>query len=110
MVDVRYKSKYHLRTLKEAGLTKCQVMCSREPRCLGFDFYIPVSRIAQGSCVLGTVDRLTLQRRLNMSEIKEGAHAEDLSRMKSVHCIHFTKTRRKGELMLFCHALIQHIS
>ncbi|KAM7536384.1 hypothetical protein Aperf_G00000083322 [Anoplocephala perfoliata] len=65
MVDVRYEAKYHLRTLKEAGLSKCKAMCSREPHCLGFDFYIPVRGTAQGSCVLGTIDRLTLQRRLN---------------------------------------------
>lgn len=100
MVDVRYEAKYYLRTLKEAGLSKCKSACSSEPRCHGFDFYISLKESVQGSCVLGTVDRTALQIRLNTSNVKEGANAEDLNRMKAVHCIHFRKTRRPSKIYL----------
>uniref|UniRef100_A0A158QEB2 VWFA domain-containing protein n=1 Tax=Hymenolepis diminuta TaxID=6216 RepID=A0A158QEB2_HYMDI len=94
LLDVRYEAKYYLQTLKEAGLSKCKSACSSEPRCHGFDFYISLKERVHGSCVLGTVDRTALQIRLNTSNVKEGANAEDLNRMKAVRCIHFRKTRR----------------
>ncbi|VDN96742.1 unnamed protein product [Rodentolepis nana] len=94
LVDVRYVAKYHLQTLKEAGLSKCKSACSKEPRCLGFDFYIPLKESNKGSCVLGTVDRTTLKIRLNISDVKEGASEDELNRMEAVHCIHFRKIRK----------------
>ncbi|KAH9281574.1 hypothetical protein ECG_05506 [Echinococcus granulosus] len=98
VTDVRYDRRYHLTTLKSAGLSRCKYACNNDPRCMGFDFYVPLNEAVQGSCVLSTVDRLTLQRRLNLKKVEAGANAEDLSRMDSKRCIRFQRVRRPRDL------------
>ncbi|VDD74400.1 unnamed protein product [Mesocestoides corti] len=91
VTDLRYGKKYHLKTLKNSGLNRCKRICTSDPRCLGFDFYVPLSDEMHGSCHLSKVDRPTLQRRLNVNELQIGATAKDLLRMKSKRCIHFRR-------------------
>ncbi|VDM16626.1 unnamed protein product [Hydatigera taeniaeformis] len=98
VTDRRYDRRYHLTTLKGAGLSRCKNVCNNDPRCLGFDFYVPINEAVQGSCVLSTVDRPTLKRRLNLKKVETGANAEDLNRMDAKLCIRFQRVRRPREL------------
>eukprot|EP00108_Taenia_solium_P009922 TsM_000922600 transcript=TsM_000922600 gene=TsM_000922600 len=98
VTDVRYGGRYHLTTLKGAGLSRCKHVCTNDPHCMGFDFYVPLNEAVQGSCALSTVDRPTLQRRLNLKRVETGANAEDLSRMGAKLCIRFQRVRRPRDL------------
>ena len=94
VADVRYGGKYHLTTLKNAGLSRCKHVCNSSPRCMGFDFYISLDETVQGSCVLSMVDHPTLLRRLNLTKVEAGAKVDDLSRMDAKRCIYFQRVRR----------------
>lgn len=98
VTDVCYDGRYHLTTLKSAGLFRCKQVCTNDPRCMGFDFYVPLNEAVQGSCILSTVDLPTLKRRLNLKKVETGANAEDLSRMDAKLCIHFQRVRRPRKL------------
>uniref|UniRef100_A0A0X3QED2 Uncharacterized protein n=1 Tax=Schistocephalus solidus TaxID=70667 RepID=A0A0X3QED2_SCHSO len=100
LADVRLGRRYFIRLLEEVGFAECRRVCTVEPQCLSFDFYVPNAanedafkhpKNVPGSCVLNRVDLPTLRKRTLPELVPIGATPEVLKTRGAARCLLFQK-------------------